>query len=178
LRSSALASLIDIVPTLLSLAGAEHHDTLRGRDLTPILAHHASADGDTLRRCGVDFGPVVDHRGPQQSVQDAVHFTYDDHQAATALKDVPGQPNRIRCIRDGRMKYAFYFDPAGRAQTEHEMYDLERDPDERINLVDRFSGEATDPALRTARQELGERLDDLMDDRGTHPHVASRAGVG
>ena len=28
------------------------------------------------------------------------------------------------------MKYAFYFDPSGRAGTEYEMYDLERDPNE------------------------------------------------
>jgi hypothetical protein len=65
------------------------------------------------------------------------------------------------------MKYAFYFDPAGRATTEHEMYDLERDPDERVNLVDRFSGEAIDPGLRAARRELGERLDEAMARCGT-----------
>jgi len=167
--SPAPASLIDIVPTLLSVSRAAPPSGLRGKDLTPVLSHHASAEGEALRRCGIDFGPVVDHRGPQQSVQDSIHFTYDDHQAATALQDVPGQPNRIRCIRDRRMKYAFYFDPSGRAATEHEMYDLERDPDERVNLVDRFSGEAIDPGRRAARRDLGERLNELMSRCGTDP---------
>jgi choline-sulfatase len=97
--TTALASLVDIVPTLLSLAKTKGDDGPRGRDLTPILSAHAQPDGERLRRCGVDLGPVVEHRGPQQSVQDAIHFTYDDHQAATALQNVPGQPNRIRCVR-------------------------------------------------------------------------------
>ena len=165
--SPALASLVDVVPTVLALAGAAPESGLRGKDLTPVLAHHAAPDGDALRRSGVDYGPVVAHPRPQRSVQDTIHFTYDDHQAATALQDVPGQPNRIRCIRTRAMKYAFYFDPAGRAPTEHEMYDLERDPDERVNLVDRFSGEAVDPGQRAARRELGELLDEAMARCGT-----------
>lgn len=167
--TTALASLIDIVPTLLSLAKTKCEDGPRGKDLTPILSAHALPDGERLRRCGVDLGPVIEHPGPRQSVQDAIHFTYDDHQAATALQNVPGQPNRIRCVRDRRMKYAFYFDPSGRAATEYEMYDLERDPDERNNLVDRFSGEPTDPAHRSARRELGEHLDQMMGDCATEP---------
>ena len=44
-------------------------------------------------------------------VRDAVLFTYDDHQAGTAFQDAPGQPNRIRCVRDARWKYAVYVDP-------------------------------------------------------------------
>jgi arylsulfatase A-like enzyme len=167
--STALASLVDIVPTLLSLAKAKADDGARGKDLTPILSSHASVDGERLRRCGADLGPVIEHPAPQRSVQDAIHFTYDDHQAATALQNVPGQPNRIRCVRDRRMKYAFYFDPSGRAGTEYEMYDLERDPDEQSNLVDRFSGEATDPAHESARRRLGEHLDQIMSDCATGP---------
>jgi arylsulfatase A-like enzyme len=167
--SPALASLIDIVPTVLSLAGAAPGDGLSGKDLTPVLAHHAAAEGEALRRCGVDFGPVAGHPRPQPSARGAVHFTYDDHQAATALQDVPGQPNRIRCVRTAGMKYAFYFDPAGRARREHEMYDLERDPDERVNLVDRFSGEAVDATDRGTRRDLGELLEATMADCGTAP---------
>ena len=46
-------------------------------------------------------------------VRDAVLFTYDDHQAGTAFQNVSGQPNRIRCVRDSRWKYAVYLDPSG-----------------------------------------------------------------
>jgi choline-sulfatase len=166
--TEALASLIDIVPTVLTLARA-HGGGVRGKDLTPILSACASVDGEGLHRCGVDLSPVSEHKHPEQSVQDAVHFTYDDHQAATALQDVPGQPNRIRCVRERRMKYAFYFDPAGRATTEHEMYDLEDDPNEQVNLVDRLSGAATRRDHRKARHRLGEHLDELMEECGTGP---------
>ena len=167
--TDALASLIDIVPTVLSLANAEGDNGLRGRDLTPILSAHGSVDRESLRRCSVDLSAVSEHTRPEQSVQDGIHFTYDDHQAATALQDVPGQPNRIRCVRDRRMKYAFYFDPAGRAATEHEMYDLEDDPNEQVNLVDRSTGEATNPRHQDARRRLGEHLDELMEGCGTGP---------
>jgi arylsulfatase A-like enzyme len=171
-----LASLIDIVPTVLSLAKARGDSGLRGRDLTPILGAHESVDREALRRCGVDLSAVSEHAHPEQSVQDGIHFTYDDHQAATALQDVPGQPNRIRCVRDRRMKYAFYFDPAGRAATEHEMYDLEDDPNEQVNLVDRSTGEATNPRHQDARRRLGEHLNELMEDCGTGPGVHSGSG--
>lgn len=169
MTSTALASLVDIVPTLLSLARTKADDGTRGKDLTPILSAHAAVDGELLRRCGIDLTPVLEHPTPQRSVQDGIHFTYDDHQAATALQNVPGQPNRIRCVRDRRMKYAFYFDPSGKAGTEYEMYDLERDPNEQDNLVNRFSGEATNPAHESARRQLGEHLDQMMSDHATDP---------
>ena len=50
-----------------------------------------------------------------ESVQDAIHFTYDDHQAGTAMTEAPGQPNRVRAVREAGAKYAVYIDPAGRA---------------------------------------------------------------
>jgi arylsulfatase A-like enzyme len=167
--TDALASLIDIVPTVLTLAKGNGDSSLRGRDLTPILSAHGSVDREALRRCGIDLSAVSEHTRPGQSVQDAIHFTYDDHQAATALQDVPGQPNRIRCIRDRRVKYAFYFDPAGKAGTEHEMYDLEDDPNEQVNLVDRLSGKAKSSRHQADRNRLGEHLNELMEGYGTGP---------
>ncbi len=92
-RSDALVSLVDVVPTMLGLAG--------GR-------------GDPARFDGHDLGPVL--RGESDAVRDAVLFTYDDHQAGTAFQDAPGQPNRIRCVRDARWKYAVYLDPSGRGR--------------------------------------------------------------
>jgi arylsulfatase A-like enzyme len=116
-ESDALVSLVDLVPTLLGLSGQP---------------------GDPDAFDGVDLGPVL--RGETDSVREAVLFTYDDHQAGTALQDAPGQPNRIRCIRDSRWKYAVYLDPTGRVAPEYELYDLDADPDEAINLVDKHDG--------------------------------------
>ncbi len=172
-ETDALASLIDLAPTVAGIAGGELHGSeangTRGRDLTPVLASRAAPEGDRLRAAGIDFDAVAEHPAPAPSVQQEIHFTYDDHQAATALQNVPGQPNRIRAVRTAGHKFAIYFDPDGKAPTEYEMYDLERDPNERHNLVDRISGEPLEGADRKLRAELGERLDSLMAANGTSP---------
>jgi arylsulfatase A-like enzyme len=98
-------------------------------------------------------------RGEKDAVRDAVLFTYDDHQAGTAFQEAPGQPNRIRCVRDARWKYATYFDPSGRTPSEYELYDLQSDPDEALNLVDKRTGQGR---TAQARDELP-RLRALLD---------------
>ena len=136
-ETDALASLVDVFPTLATLAGADTSGCdVRGRDLSPVLARHARGDQAFLR----DISPT-------DSVRESVHFTYDDHQAGTAFKNVSGQPNRIRAVRDGRMKYAVYFDPSGDAAPEYELYDLERDPLEVDNLAQ------SDPGRRAEMEE-------------------------
>jgi arylsulfatase A-like enzyme len=174
-RTPALASLVDVLPTLAALAGAELDGAgIRGQDLTPVLAHHAAPKRSALRRAGADLGAIAKHRAPAPSVQDQVHFTYDDHQAGTALQEAPGQPNRVRCVRTADAKYALYFDPEGRKRSEHELYDLERDPDERRNLVDRDSAEARDGSDRGLRDEMRERLETAMDACATAPASPTR----
>src|SRR4051812_47505384 len=128
-ESPAPASLIDVLPTLLALAGADHGG-LPGADLSPIL------------------------RGETASVQEFTRFTYDDHQAGTARADVVPQPNRVRAIREPGWKYATYVDPTGKQSPEHELYDLDADPLEVDNLVDVRTGE---PRTRAAAGAL-ERL--------------------
>ncbi len=172
-QTDALASLIDLVPTIAQIARVDPSgsaaDGIRGRDLSPILADRASADAERLLTAEVDLDPLVRHPSPAPSVQEEIHFTYDDHQAATALQDVPGQPNRIRAVRTAEHKFAIYFDPRGQAPAEYEMYDLERDPDERRNLVDRASGESLAAVDARLRSELGERLGSVMAANGTSP---------
>jgi arylsulfatase A-like enzyme len=154
-----------VLPTVARVSGAGRNGT-PGRDLSPLLARHASPDRELLSRSGVDLSGALDAVAAD-SVQDAIHFTYDDHQAGTALADVPGQPNRIRAIRDTRRKYAIYADPTGRRPTEYEMYDLERDPNEEVNLVNRLTGEARSAAERAVRAEMAERLEGAMEEYGT-----------
>lgn len=144
LQSDALVSLLDVVPTFLSLAGVQQHPrALDGHDLTPLL------------------------RGEEDPARDAVLFTYDDHQAGTALQDGAGQPNRIRCVRDRRYKYAVYLDPNGRAQPEFEMYDLQEDPHEVRNLLDKRGGHPREARHEVERERLAVRLEELCVDSGT-----------
>jgi arylsulfatase A-like enzyme len=167
-RSDALVSLADVLPTALRLAGREVPADLRGHDLTPILADRAAADRSAAD-AAVDLSPVLEHPAPAPSVQDAIHFTYDDHQAGTAMQNAPGQPNRIRAIRTADAKYARYFDPSGRAGSEYELYDLERDPLETENLLDVRSGQPASPQAGRLRRELAERLDVAMSACATAP---------
>jgi choline-sulfatase len=168
-ETDALASLVDVLPTIASVAGASLDHEARGRDLSPILAAKAAPDGERLRLTPVDLSSIAQHPAPVESVQGEIHFTFDDHQAATALQDVAGQPNRVRAIRTPDAKFALYFDPAGEASSEFEMYDLDRDGNESRNLVARSTGEALDAADRALRSELGERLDGLMAANDTAP---------
>ena len=156
-QTAAAASLVDVVPTLLALAGAPPSGSLDGRSLCGVLAHHARFDATAIAASARDFGAVID--GPAEvSARDHVLFTYDDHQAGTALQEVPGQPNRIRCVREERWKYAVYFDPTGRAAPEYELYDRDADPHEINNLVEKLGGR---PRTADAARELP-RLVELL----------------
>lgn len=106
-QTKALAGLIDILPTLASVAGVDQQLTsqFRGVDLTPTLIE------------------------PMAKVQDHVHFTYDDD----FLPDL-GVPAYIRCLRTERWKYAVYYDPMT-GDVDYELYDLEDDPLELDNLA-------------------------------------------
>ena len=184
-ETDALASLVDVLPTMLTLSGSEAPSSLPGTDLSPVLADQAAPERERIARASVDLSAVSDHPAPQPSVRDAVHFTYDDHQAGTALTEAPGQPNRIRAIRTANAKYALYFDPAGKRASEHELYDLERDPLEVNNLLEVRSGRARNAAAAALHRELSERLDDEMRKCGTAPpssrgherppHITARA---
>ncbi len=172
-RTDALASLVDVLPTMLRLGGAEAPEALAGHDLTPILADAAEPEREAAARAEVDLSPVADHEAPAPSVRDSIHFTYDDHQAGTAMQNAPGQPNRVRAIRTRDAKYAYYFDPRGSAGSEYELYDLERDPTEVDNLVGVRTGTPASSAARALREELAERLDQAMAESGTTPVTTS-----
>lgn len=156
-ETDAPASLIDLVPTLLDLAGAPAEGTLDGRSLCGMLRSHATSDPEGTRAAGVELSGVMT-AAPEQATREHSLFTYDDHQAGTAQQEAPGQPNRIRCLRGRRWKYAVYLDPAGRVAPEYELYDLEADPIEAANLLERDSGRARTPAAARERGHLEEAL--------------------
>jgi arylsulfatase A-like enzyme len=136
--AAAPASLCDILPTLAAVAGVDcSDDGVRGRDLTPVLARAAAPDPERLAGVEVDFTAIAGHPEPADSVQEFTHFTFDDHQSGSAYIDVLPQPNRIRSVRTPGAMYAVYVDPSGAHPPQFELYDMERDPDQVFNLVDR-----------------------------------------
>ena len=155
--SGTAASLVDVVPTLLGIAGAPLDGTIDGASLGGVLAAKAAPQAEAIRACGTDFGGVLD-AAPEAGVRGHALFTYDDHQAATAQQDTVPPPNRIRALRGERWKYAVYVDPAGRAEPQYELYDLDADPDEALTLVDRDTGRGRTAAARAALPDLREAL--------------------
>jgi arylsulfatase A-like enzyme len=135
-QSDALVSLIDILPTVATMAQVPDKSQwdLRGTDFSPIL------------------------NGSQTDVQDSVLFTFDDVRAGTEMNPMVSAPNRIRCIREKNWKFARYFDGDGQATAEYEMYDLVNDPLEQQNLAHPQHPRYNEPAVITERSRLEQKL--------------------
>lgn len=115
-ETDALASLIDLVPTVATIVGAGPQKGVRGTDLTPVL------------------------KDPMATVQPAVVYTYDDGQNLVNDADFPGH---IRTLRTAAWKYSVWFselnpfDPAQKTGLpfQFELYDLDTDRGEITNLL-------------------------------------------
>ncbi len=156
IETGALASLVDVLPTVVALANVPNPDqcVFRGLDLSPIIDDAVAHPGN-----------------PIGAVQDSVLFTFDDEDAGTGynLEAFIHQPNHIRCIRcdlaDGEWKYARYFDPMGQQPEQHEMYHLldsdgnPVDPDELDNLGNEAQYPADQyPEIAAKRSQLAQKL--------------------
>jgi arylsulfatase A-like enzyme len=153
-ETDALASLVDLMPTLATLADVPHRKKwhFRGRDLTPVIREAIAHPGN-----------------PTATVQDSILFTTDETIGsvpdATPLGPIVEQPAHIRCIREAHWKFAMYFDPDHVAASQYELYDLRADPLELSNMAAPESP-AYDP-LKTA--EMQAKLDARMSETGTVP---------
>lgn len=137
-RSDALVSLIDIMPTIATLAHVPRPEQwiFKGVDFSPLLLDPA-----------------------QTTVQDAVYFTFDDIKTGIPnIKQLVSPPNRIHGLREKRWKYARYFDGDGRVAAEYELYDLEQDPQELENLAHPAHPRYHEPAIAAERLRLAQKL--------------------
>ena len=147
-ETQALSSHIDILPTLLDIAGASEESSkqkLPGKSLLPLIL------------------------GMKNEVRDSILFTYsgiatNDSETIRifseakiakmdpkeAMKKQGYRPNlqkrgSLRCVFDGRYKFTRYFSPLQRNQpktleellkwNDPELYDLKQDPSELTNLA-------------------------------------------
>jgi arylsulfatase A-like enzyme len=144
--TDSFASLIDVLPTLATIGGVPEPERygFKGHDLAPIL------------------------NDPTTSVQDVLHFTYEDDVFPVKGADC------IRAIVEPEWKYAVYYDPFTGAPTEYEMYDRARDPLELTNLA---HARHSTPASERERARLHRRLSDVMRTKGTMPDEIRWPGV-
>lgn len=134
-----LVSSIDILPTIAEFAGVDCSSCqYRGKSLVPFVRNgNATSNPDDID-------------------SDEILFTFDEPLAP------PGVPGFIRCLRTPDYKYAVYFTIDGKIM-EYEMYHLETDPYEMINLC----GPNIDPDYRW--HHYHDRLTQLMKRMGAVP---------
>ena len=137
--SDALVSHVDLLPTLASLIDAP--DAAR--------AGWQGVDYSALLR-------VPDPSAPPEQVQDDIVFTYDDVRCAQNVPQLVPPPNRIVSIREARYKLARYYDGEDIEPDQWEMYDLENDPEERVNLA--FPDQILTAEQSAARDRLTAQL--------------------
>lgn len=136
-RSQALVSHVDFLPTLASLVDAP--------------------SGARADWAGVDYSAEILSRAPKQRPpQGYTVFTYDDVQSGQARGPYPQPPNHIVAIREQRWKIARYYDAAGKIPAQWEMYDLQRDPLERVNLA--YKGHKRTPEQERQYRRLRRKL--------------------
>jgi len=137
-QSTALAALVDLMPTLATLAHVPNPAqwTFQGKDLMPVVLDAAQNPAN-----------------PTVTVQDNTLYTFDDESAGAADGQViVTQPNHLRCLREARWKYVLYFDPTGIEASQQELYDLESDPNEEHNQANAQNTAYYNPAQLTVMQ--------------------------
>jgi arylsulfatase A-like enzyme len=143
-----LVQLTDIVPTILEVAGvpAPHQDKLFGKSLT---AHR---------------GPVG-HEFIAAEWEGRIPFFLRRTLGESRAEEKVGEFKKpFRMIREGRYKYI------SRYGDRVELYDLESDPGENINLADRETtiaealGQKLDRWKESARAHTPEKVEQAMDD--------------
>jgi arylsulfatase A-like enzyme len=155
----ALVSHVDFLPTMASLFGAPQsaRSAWQGRDYASIVLG-----------------------GSRKPVQDYLLFTYDDYQAGQAQGPYVAPPQHVLAMREKRWKIGLYFDENGKVPPQWELYDLQNDPLEQVNIA--YRGFDRTPAQQRQFRRLqtklvkvyGERMQPLS---GTAPFPVKIPGV-
>jgi len=152
----ALTSHIDIVPTLLSMAGLSESRRgevagrdLPGKDLTSVLGNPGSADLHAAR-AGILFtysGLSTNDAGLFAVAGEAIAAGKDPRASMKASGFTPDLKKRgsVRTVFDGRYKFSRYFAPVDRNKpgtldelykaNDVELFDLQTDPSETKNIA-------------------------------------------
>ena len=148
--SRAMASWIDVAPTVLEFTGAKSPDILPGRSLLPILAQEDAADRDVVYASHV-FHEITMYY-PMRAIRTRTHKLIWNLAAPLPYPiagDIKKSPSWQTILKTGdmggRTRESYLHRP------EFELYDIENDPHELKNL-------AADPAQSKQLEELKSRL--------------------
>jgi arylsulfatase len=176
--SDVLASMIDIVPTLLSGAGVnmkqlrEQHPELTGIDLTVQLGRTAAANRGERRQVLFQWTSLVHVSADLARFFAGIKMARTPEERAQAAAggppDLTPYRGHMRGIYDGRWKFARYFSPKQHHTPETfaelvkhndlELYDTLEDPGETLNLA----AEVSDP-IRDKIERMNRELNKLVE---------------
>ncbi len=144
-RVDAMVSSVDIAPTILSLAGLDIPDIMKGCDLSRLL-------NGTQTPANWRSAVLMEN-----------FFIQELHEAKRKKLDIPklndeiveeNRSYRSRGVRTERYKYFKYFE---HTPVVEELYDLEKDPHEQNNLI-------SNPEYATVLSELRNKTETLYSD--------------
>ncbi|WP_262247373.1 sulfatase family protein [Parapedobacter soli] len=143
--SDALVSMVDILPTLMEMAGAGFPDTLDGRSIVPILKQQEVAVNDNVYGCYTNLGVQGANEYPIRTIVGRRHkLIVNLRQGNRFSLKAMDEPDE-RAIIDARMVLDSWVlsGDAGVARANNyryrpalELYDLLEDPYELTNLAD------------------------------------------
>ena len=171
-ETDALASLVDVLPTMLTLAGRDGPRRAARPGPVPGARRAAAPSASGCGRGGRPRRRSLEHPRRRRASRTRSTSPTTTTRRRPRSQEAPGQPNRVRASAPQRGKYAVYFDPEGQGAGRVRAVRPRARSRRATNLVDRTSGEPRDAAARRLRAELGDRLETLMSANGTaSPHV-------
>ena len=123
-RVEALTENIDVFPTLMALAGVEAHHTHFGRSLLPLIL------GETKEHRAVVFAEGGQAPGEQHTLETLWPEDTIYYEKTRLQNDDPSTVAKAAMIRTNRWKYV------ARLAGKEELYDLQADAEELVNLID------------------------------------------
>jgi arylsulfatase A-like enzyme len=190
----ALTSHIDIVPTLLGMAGVSDTQKaefarreLPGKNLMPVLGNAASADLNAARE-GILFtynALVAQDAGLIAVAGEAIAAGKNPQETMKKLGYKPDLKKRgaLRTVFDGRYKLSRYFAPVDRNKpgnvdelykaNDVELFDLQTDRSETVNLAVEREKNADLIATMSDKLERAIKAEIGKDDGREMPEVAS-----
>lgn len=128
-RCEKMVINVDLAPTIMDLAGLPTAKGLHGRSFKPLLA-----------------GENVEWRKDW-------YYEYFEY------PDTSHNVQKMRGVRTERYKLIHYYEPPPRFAEAFELYDLQNDPQEKVNLQGR-------PAMKAVKEELLARIKTLRKELG------------
>ncbi|WP_406683270.1 sulfatase-like hydrolase/transferase [Seonamhaeicola sp. MEBiC1930] len=144
-REDALVSSVDMAPTIVSLAGLKPAKSMQGEDLTAVL--NQTEDMSQWRDAVfmedlflVDMFKARNSPNPDALNQELINNN---------------KSYRARGVRTNKWKYFVYYEHTPKIE---ELYDIENDPLEQINLVNSLENREVLKKLRKKTEELFQKI--------------------